>query len=388
MIYLDYAATTPVRREVAETIQELLTTEFGNPSGIYAVGRQAKAVIRRARRTMAETLGVRADELYVTSGATEGDNWAIRSQAVAARRAGRGNHIVATAVEHPAVAETLAYLETCGFRVTYLSPRADGSYRAEDFMAAGTEDTVGWVAMAVNNETGSLLPVAELGAAAREQGVWFHVDAVQAVGNLAWDFARIPCTSFVGSAHKFYGPKGIGFMVYRPWNDALPQLPLLPLLHGGGQERGLRSGTENVAYLAGMAQALQLAYADAETAMARYTAQAERLLARLRADGVRAVRNGGGTCVPYIISLWLPGTAAVQAVIRADLAGVAISAGSACSAGSVAPSRVIAAYYPQDPARGTESIRLSLGRDTTDADIDNAADVLAALVGETGKERR
>lgn len=385
MIYFDYAATTPVRREVAETIQAALTDTFGNPSGVYGVGRHAKSVLTRARREMADTLGVRSEELYFTGGATEGDNWAIRSQAAAARAAGRGNRIVATAIEHPAVAETLAYLETTGFTVTYVAPQADGGYRVADFIEASTPETIGWVAMAVNNETGDLLPIVELGKAAKERGIWFHVDTVQAVGRLGWDFSQIPCTSFVGSAHKLYGPKGVGFMVYRPWENAAP-LPLQPLMYGGGQERGLRSGTENVPYIAGMAQALRLAYAEAEDAMRRDRECEKRLCDALVAAGGAAERNGGPNCVPYIISLWLPGIPAVQAVIQADLAGLAISAGSACSAGSVAPSRVLSAYYPDAPARASESIRLSFGRGTDTEAIDAAVKFLIALTRGAGKE--
>lgn len=383
MIYLDYAATTPVRREVVETVREILAEEYGNPSGVYAAGRRAKTILTKARRNMADTLGVQADTLYFTSGATEGDNWAIRSQAMTARAAGRGHHIVATAVEHPAVAETLAYLETIGFTVTYLLPDADGMYSPDVFAAVSTKDTVGWIAMAVNNETGSRLPVAEIGIEARKRGIWFHVDAVQAVGHATWDFSQVPCTSFVLSAHKLYGPKGIGCMVYRPWET--DPLPLQPLLYGGGQERGLRSGTENVPYIAGMAQALREAYGESRETMAGGAALTTQLLRQLAAAGIPAVRNGGKDTVPYIISLWLPGISAVQTVIQADLAGFAISAGSACSAGSVAPSRVISTYHPTQPERATESIRISLGRLTTAADIEAFGAWLVKWVP-TGKE--
>ena len=242
MIYLDYAATTPVHKEVQEVIHYHLAETFGNPSSNYPVGQAAHEVLEQSRQQIAATIGVRASEVIFTSGATEADNWAVLSQARRARELGRGDHLVSTRIEHPAVMEALAQLEREGFQVTYLEPE-DQEYRLEAFQAATTDQTTGWIAMAVNNEVGSRLPVEVLGQAALDQGLWFHTDTAQAINNLALNLADLPCTSCVIAGHKLYAPKGIGVLVYRP-QDA--EMVLEPQVIGGGQEGGLRSGTENI----------------------------------------------------------------------------------------------------------------------------------------------
>lgn len=378
MIYLDYAATSPVRREVVETVQETLVTHFGNPSSSYRIGKAAKYQLQQARQRMASLLEVEESSLYFTSGATEANNWAIRSQAEQARQLGKGNHLVVSAIEHPSVLKVVDYLEAAGFAVTRIKPDAAGQITLATYIEATRQTTSGWIAMAVNNEIGSVLPVIELGEAARERGLWFHVDAVQAMGHLGWNFGELPCTSFVGSGHKFYAPKGIGFLVYRPWHA---KMTLQPLLHGGGQEHSKRSGTENTPYILGMVKALELVTAEASTTLARHQDLHQYLLAQLEEQAIEFELNGDKeNRVPYINSLWIKGLPASQVLIQMDLAEIYISAGSACSAGSLTESQILKAYYPDQTARWSESIRVSFGTETSYADLDQFVLQLKKLI--------
>lgn len=366
MIYLDYAATTPVRSEVVAAVQEMLLQEFGNPSSIHQLGKRAKQRLESARRRIAVALGVKSEHVFFTGGATEANNWAIRSQAYQARALGLGNHLVCTAIEHPAVSETCQALEQEGFTVSYVQPTV------EAFQAASHEGTIGWIAMSVNNEVGSQLPIHDLGAFAKERGIWFHVDAVQSVGRIALDF---PFTSLASSGHKLYAPKGVGLLIYQPWHD---KMTLQPLLHGGGQERKKRSGTENTPYIIGLATAIELAIAGRDAFREQCEQLSARLYQQLEKAGIAYERNGTHQ-VPYIHSLWLKGQLASQTLIHMDLAGIYLSAGSACSAGSIVDSRILQVYYPNEPARWRESVRLSFGLDTTEQDIDRFVEQLKQL---------
>lgn len=377
MTYLDYAATSPLREEVLEIVTHHLGETFGNPSSTYGPGKSAKLTLLKGRREFADTFDVDVNDIYFTSGATEANNWAIQSQAYQARRLGKGNHIVATAIEHPSVAKVLAHLEEDGFEVTYLNPNQEGEILPEDFLAASRATTIGWVAMAVNNELGTILPVFDLGVLAEERGYWFHVDTVQAVGHLNWDFASLKATSFVGSGHKFYAPKGVGFLIYRPFDS---KMTLLPLLHGGGQERHKRSGTENVPYIIGMTKALVLMQEELDELADRHKVLKDYLLKELDKTGVHYELNGSkGDQVDYITSIWIKGIPASLILIQMDMAGIYVSAGSACSAGSVQPSAVLKAYYPNQSDRWAESIRISFGRTTQKEDIDAFIKVLSQI---------
>ncbi|MGO4927243.1 cysteine desulfurase family protein [Fundicoccus sp. Sow4_D5] len=368
MIYLDYAATTPVREEVVQTIQEALINSFGNPSSTYRIGKASKHQLTLARAELARILGVHESEIFFTSGATESNNWALRSQAEQAFKLGKGNHIVSSAIEHPSVMEVLEYLAMSGFDITYVQPTAEGEITTEAYLAATTDQTIGWVAMAVNNEVGSLLPIQALGELAKAKDIWFHVDTVQAIGHLAWDFSQISCTSFVGTGHKFYAPKGIGFLVYRPWSN---DMRLQALLHGGGQEADKRSGTENLPYILGMVKGLTLLANEAADNLERHQALQAYFYAELSANGIAYEVNGHpDERVPYINNIWLKDCLASQLLIMMDLAGVYISAGSACSAGSLTESNVLKAYYPGQSDRWKQSLRISFGKDTMKADID------------------
>lgn len=377
MIYLDYAATTPIDDEVVETIQDALVHNFGNPSSIYRIGKKSKRQIQNARTSIAESIGVPDKSLFFTSGATEANNWALRSQAYQARKLGLGNHIVATAIEHPSVKEELAFLEQNGFQVSYLKPDSNGAYTAEAFRNASQAGTIGWVAMAVNNEVGSILPVFEIGQAAQVAGYWFHVDAVQAFQTVDWDMGSIPATSLVASGHKIYAPKGIGLLIYRPWRE---EMILNPLLHGGGQEAKQRSGTENTPYILGLAKAFELLKQERAERLAHYAHLAQHFKALLETSGLAIAMNGDPhNRVNNIHSIWLQGQEASRLLIQLDLRDIYISAGSACSAGSVSDSPILQAYYPEEPDRWHESLRVSFGKQTSEEDITQFVNALIQI---------
>lgn len=362
LIYLDYAATTPVRSEVVHTITSALQQTYGNPSSLYRIGKEANRQLEKARQQVAQSLGVKAGNIFFTSGATESNNWAIRSQAMQSALQFGKRHLVCSAIEHPSVLEICRTLEQEGYSVTYVTPNEVGDITIEAYEEATTANTSGWIMMAVNNEVGSRLPVEALSQRAKERGLWCHVDAVQAVGKVAISYEHV--TSWALSGHKLYAPKGIGVLVYQG------ELPLQPFIVGGGQEKGKRSGTQNVPYILGMATAIQ-SMVDTQSSYTHHCQQlSDYLYAQLDVLGIRYQRNGGQNVQPHIHSLWFDGTLASQLLIQMDLANIAISAGSACSAGSVVDSHVLQAYYPHTPQRWRESVRVSFGIDTTLSHID------------------
>lgn len=368
MVYLDNAATTPIRPEVIDVITNSLKEDYGNPSSTYRIGKTAKYHLIKARQQLATLLNVDENEVYFTSGATESNNWAIRSQAQMSRQLGEGNHLVATAIEHPSVTNVTEYLETQGFNVTYIQPNEEGEITVQQFIDATTESTIGWIAMQVNNEVGSILPVFELGEKAAELGIWFHVDAVQAIGHLDNDYSQLKATTISATAHKFNGPKGIGFMIYRSRQE---HNHLSPFIIGGGQENKMRSGTENLPYILGMVKALELAKQDHLPNIDHYKKLQDYLLTELDKHQIDYQINGDlHNRVPYINNLWFNGNIASQMLINLDLDGVYISAGSACSAGSLTQSPILKAYYPSNPSRWEQSLRISFGYRTSFEEID------------------
>ncbi|MGO4937259.1 cysteine desulfurase family protein [Fundicoccus sp. Sow4_H7] len=367
MIYLDHAATTPIHPEVVETITEALVSDYGNPSSIYRIGKQAKRKINTAREKMAELLAVNSNHLYFTSGATEANNWALVHQARLAKKLGKGNHIVATAIEHPSVRESLLSLESEGFEISWIHPDDNHQITVEAFDVATTPQTIGWVAMAVNNEVGSILPVKELGQRAKVNNLWFHVDGVQAMNGTVKEI--IPyVTSFSASAHKFNGPKGIGFLIYQPWDT---EMMLEALIHGGSQEFSKRAGTENTPYILGMAKALELILNESFDEEGHFNHLFQYLIEQLDINNIEYKLNGDGEHhSKHIVNLWFPGLSSSQFLIQMDLAEIYISAGSACSAGSLEDSLILKAYYPKEAQRWQESIRISFGRQTQIEEID------------------
>jgi len=366
MIYLDHAATTPVPKAVADAMYQVLTEQFGNPSSQYTYGQQAKKLTDGWRRTVADALGCEARQLFFTSCGTESDNWAVRAALWQNRHLGR--HIVTTAVEHSAVLQACAWAEKDGWEVTYLTPDHSGNLTAEQVLAAVRPDTALVSVMLVNNETGCVFPVAEIAAGLRKKNekTLLHTDAVQ--GFLKVPFAaRTLGADFIAlSAHKIGGPKGIGAL-YVGDRVRNPR----PLLPGGGQESGARSGTEATAQIAGFAKAVELR-ADGLEEKLRHMEDIKAYAKMRLAEIPDLVFVGEGTA-PHILSLSMPGYPSQNVVNDLSAAGICISAGSACHRGKA--SQVTAAMkLPKKVAAGV--VRLSFGPETTEADIDTACAAL------------
>lgn len=369
--YLDYAATTPLDPAAAEAMQPYLSEVFGNPSSIHGFGRQARAALDDARDRVARCLGARAEEIFFTSCGTESNNTVL--QGVLEANAGRG-HVITTAIEHHAILDCCAHLASRGMRTTLLPVDENGLVDPEDVRRAITRDTILVSVMYANNEVGTIEPIAEIGRLCREAGVLFHTDAVQAAGLLPLDVNALSVDFLSLSGHKFYGPKGVGVLYARrgaPWAS---------LLYGGGQERGRRAGTENVAGIVGLASALDRATAIRDSEAERLTLLRDRLIAAILGRIERCRLNGHPTLrLANNINVSIEGVEAEPVLLNLDLAGIAASGGSACTAGSLEPSHVLRALgVPADAIRG--SIRFSLGRSTTEADVDAAAEALADIV--------
>ncbi len=380
-IYLDYAATTPLDSRVAATMLPYLTDHFGNPSSLHATGRRARRAVEDARETIALTLGCQPTEVLFTSGGTESDNTAILGIARAQRAAGRGNHVVASQIEHHAVLHACARLEAEGFRVTYAPANAEGIVDPLAVARSLTPDTVLVSVMAVNNEIGTIQPVREIAAACRQRGILVHTDAVQAFGSLPVDVPAWGVDSLSLTAHKCYGPKGVGVLVLRHG------VSLQPLLAGGGQEREQRPGTENVAGIVGMAEALRLAHAERAPRSAHALALRRRLEDGIAARMPWTHRNGHPTeRVPGIANVSFPGISNETLLLNLDLAGVDVSNGAACTAGTVEPSHVLLALG-ESPAAASSALRFSLGKETTGEEIDRALTILERTVGAQSPDR-
>ncbi|WP_315523089.1 cysteine desulfurase family protein [Pseudoramibacter alactolyticus] len=370
-IYLDHAATTPVDPAVAQAMQPYLDAVFGNPSAVYRDGQAAQAGVEEARRQVAALLKAEPASIFFTSGGSESDNWAIKGTAFALRA--RGRHLITTAIEHPAVLGTCAFLERCGFEITYLPVDSVGLVDPKALKAAIQDDTILVSVMAANNEIGTVEPIAELAAVAHAAGVRFHTDAVQACGNVSMDVRALDVDLLSLSGHKFYGPKGVGALYVRPG------CKLEPLIHGGEQERGRRAGTENTAAIVGLGAAAALAAADQAADARREAALRDALIAGLTAiPGVRLTGHPERR---------LPGNASFcfddlrsEALLTAlDLAGIEASGGSACTAGSLNPSHVLTAIgVPENRARN--ALRLTLGRGTTAEQIEQTVTAVRRIV--------
>lgn len=368
MIYLDAAATAPVRREVLEAIWPFLTGEFGNPSSHHGLGESASRALAAARRTVAGALGCRVSEVVFTSGGTEADNLAVKGIALAAPR---GRHVVLSAIEHPAVVESVEFLQRMhGFEVTVVPVDATGLVDPHRFAEALRPDTTLATVMAANNEVGTVQPIAELAERARAHGIPFHTDAVQAAGWLPLGFDALGVDALSFSGHKLGAPKGIGVLAARQ------RLRLEPLVHGGGQERGARSGTENVAFAVGLATALTLAEADRVEAAARITALRDEFIRGVLDRIPSAVLTGHPSRrLPSVASFCFPGTSGESVLLQLEEHGVLVSSGSACAAGDDAPSPVLLAMGIS-PSVAQTAVRFTFTSATTPAEL---AEALAAL---------
>ncbi|GLK16196.1 cysteine desulfurase family protein [Herbiconiux flava] len=372
MIHLDAAATTPVRREVLEAMWPHLTGEFGNPSSHHALGDAAARALAGARRTVAEWFGCRPAEVVFTSGGTEGANLAVKGLALGSPR---GRHAVLSAVEHPAVVESVDHLRRLhGFDVTVVPVDGTGLVDPAAFADALRADTTLATVMLANNEIGTVQPVAELAAVAHERGVPFHTDAVQAAGWLDLRLDVLGADAVSISGHKLGAPKGIGAVAVRGRH------PLEPVLHGGGQERGRRSGTENVAFAVGLARAVELAEPARTDAAARTTALRDDFIVEVlrRVDG--AVLTGHPDArLPSVASFCFPGTSGEAVLLGLEERGVIVSSGSACAAGSDDPSPVLLALG-LDPAVAQTAVRFTFTPATTAPDLAAAATALEATL--------
>ncbi len=371
-IYMDHNATTPLREEVLDAMMPYLREEFGNASSLHSYGMQARRAIEGAREQVATGLGAQPREIVFTGCGTESDNQAIKGIAFAKR--GQGDHIITSQIEHKAVLETCQYLEKQGFRVTYLPVDKYGTVNPNDVARAITEQTVLVSVMFANNEVGTIQPIAEIGKMCRERGVCFHTDAVQAVGKLPIDVNELGIDLLSLSAHKFYGPKGVGALYARRG------VKMDPLLHGGHQERGRRAATENVAGIVGLGKAIELRLEEMESEAERLAALRDRLC-----DGISELiesvhLNGHPTDrLPGTLDMGFEYIEGEGIIMGLDLAGVAVSSGSACTSASLEASHVLLAMGIE-PALAQGSIRFSLGRGNTDADVDYVLEKLPPIV--------
>ncbi len=368
MIYLDFNATTPVAPEVAGALQVYLTEEFGNPSSDYALGRRAREAVAQARGEVAALLGAAPEEIVFTSGATEANNTVLKGVA----RHFRAGQIITSAVEHPSVAGPCRYLATQGFEVTVLPVDGRGRLDPEAVRRALSSRTILISVMHANNETGALQPLAEIGALAREAGVWFHTDAAQSVGKIPVAVAEFQVDFLSLAGHKCYAPKGVGALYVRPG------VSFTPLLHGGGQEGGRRSGTENVPYIVALGAACRLARERLPGDTQHLRGLRDLLHGRLRAGFPGLVLNGPEhERLPNTLNVSFPGLRGSD--LLGGLPELAASLGAACHAGVESLSPVLTAMgVPSEVARG--ALRLSVGRPTTQEEVEAAAQLLLTRV--------
>ena len=371
-IYLDHASTTPTDPEVVQAMLPWFTEEFGNPSTVYSLGLTAAAAVQEARESIASMIGADADEIYFTSGGTESDNWAIIGAADAQQK--KGKHLVTSTIEHHAVLETMEYLEKRGWEVTKVPVDGGGLVDPEDVRRAIRPDTILVSIMHGNNEVGTVEPIAEIGKITREAGVFFHSDAVQTSGKMPLDVSELNVDMLSMSAHKFYGPKGVGLMYSRK------RTRITPLLHGGAQERNRRAGTSNVPGIVGMAKALELCRDRMAEDAVREIELRDRLWAGL-SENIEAIYLNGTMehRLPNNLNVRLDGIEGESMILMLDMEGICVSSGSACTTGSLEPSHVLLGLgIPQELAHG--SLRVTLGRSTTAEHIDHFIKVFPPIV--------
>lgn len=373
-IYMDHSATTCVDPSVLQKMLPFFSEKYGNPNSVHAWGREVRTAIDEARASVARLLNAEPREIFFTGGGSEADNLAIKG--VAESLSGKGRHVITSAIEHHAVLDTVKWLGKAGFDVTVLPVDSEGRVRVEDFRAAIRPDTILATVMYANNEVGTVQPIRELGEICREKGILFHTDAVQAAGHLPLDVRDLPVDLLTMAAHKMYGPKGVGALYVRKG------VRIAPLVHGGGQEFGLRSGTENTAGIVGFGAAAELA----ARRIANGEIDKERRLRDRLIDGVLSriedvLLTGHRTeRLPFHASFCIRYIEGEAMLLRLDFAGIGASSGSACTSGSLEPSYVLLAMG-LDHATAHGSLRLTLGKDTTEEDIDTILETLPPIVG-------
>jgi cysteine desulfurase len=371
-VYLDYAATTPVDPQVVEAMLPYYTEMYGNPSSVHSCGQEVREGVEEARRKVASLLGAHHDEIVFTSGGTEANNLALKGVAAALKH--KGNHIISNALEHHSVAETCKYLGESGLKVTYLPVDKYGRVDPDDVRKAITSQTILISIMHANNEVGTLQPITEIARIAKQAGVYMHTDAVQTAGHIPIDVREIVVDLLSMSAHKLYGPKGMGALYIRKGTS------IVPLLHGGGQEQGLRSSTENVPGIIGLGKAVELAMKEMPGEMLRQSRMRDALIANLQKEMRDTYLNGHPEeRLPNNVNISIYGIEGESILLNLDLEGICVSTGSACSSTSLEPSHVLLSMgVPPDYARC--SLRITLGRWTTQGEIDRLLQVLPPVV--------
>ncbi|MFP3879949.1 MAG: cysteine desulfurase NifS [Dehalococcoidia bacterium] len=371
-IYLDYAATTPARPEVVTTMTPYFTEASGNPSSIYSYGQEARGAVEEARTRVAQLIGARSEEIIFTSGGTESDNHALKGVAYA--NEDKGGHIITTSIEHHAVMQVCKFLERRGINITWLPVDKYGLVDPEDVRKALTDKTVLISVMHANNQIGTVEPVEEIGKIAREAGAYFHTDAVQTVGHIPVNVDKLNVDLLAISAHKLYGPKGVGALYVRKGTK------LVPFIHGGEQEKRRRAGTENVPGIVGFGKAMELARQEMDEEAERLTHLRDKLIRELmeKIDDIRL--NGHPTRrLPNNVNISVDFVEGESMLLNLDLEGICASTGSACSSASLEPSHVLLALgMPPEQAHG--SLRLTLGRGNNEADIERVLEVLPGIV--------
>ncbi len=371
-IYVDHSATTPVRPEVLAAMIPYFTEVFGNPSTVYAEGREAKKAITEAREQVAKAIGANADEIYFTGSGTESDNWAIRGVAQANKN--KGNHIITSAVEHHAVLHTCKALEKEGFEVTYLPVDEYGMVSAESVKNAIKDNTILITIMTANNEIGTIMPIAEIGKTAKEKGIIFHTDAVQAIGMMDIDVNEMNVDLLSLTGHKFYGPKGAGALYVRKGTK------ITSFVNGGAQERNRRAGTENVPGIVGLGKAIEFATADIEGHNKKLSEMRDRYIDRVLSEIPYTRLNGHPTQrMASNANISFEFIEGESLLLMLDMKGISASSGSACTSGSLDPSHVLLAIgLKHEMAHG--SLRITFGNSNTMEDVDKIVNELKVIV--------
>ena len=372
-VYMDYAATTYVKPEVLEEMIPYFTQKFGNPSSFYGISRETKRAIDDARAKVAAALNCKPTEVYFTGGGSEADNWAIKG--IASAHKNKGNHIITTKIEHHAVLHTCQYLEKHGFEVTYLDVDKEGFINLDDLRNAITDKTILVSIMFANNEIGTIQPIKEIGEICREKKVFFHTDAVQAVGNVPVDVQDMNIDMLSLAGHKIYGPKGIGVLYIKNG------IKIDNLIHGGAQEKNRRAGTENIASIVGIGKAIELATSNLDEHMKKLSGLRDKLIDGILKEIPYSYLNGprGEKRLPGNANVRFTFIEGESILLSLDFKGVCASSGSACTSGSLDPSHVLLAIgLPHELAHG--SLRLTLGEGSSEEDVDYVLEVLPPII--------